>query len=49
MEKYCGGCKETKSLELFSKNQHQCKSCKKNLHIKFKQNKSEIYKFRQGN
>ena len=44
MEKYCGGCKEIKNLEFFSKHQTQCKNCKKNLHLKFKENKSDIYK-----
>lgn len=44
MEKYCGGCKKTLNINLFSKNQNQCRECKKRLHIKFKENNVEKYK-----
>jgi hypothetical protein len=43
-KKYCRGCETNKELILFSKNQSQCKSCKKNLALDFKKNNSEIYK-----
>jgi hypothetical protein len=42
-EKYCGGCKSKKELIFFSKNQSQCKSCKKKLALSFKKNNWKTY------
>ena len=42
--KYCRGCLKTKQINTFSKNQSQCKECKKNLAKKARQNNPEKFK-----
>lgn len=42
--KYCGSCGEEKPLELFSKNQSACKSCKKSQYADWLQRNRDYHK-----